>query len=211
MSEDIKIRRPLPACNFDRDFINKLWDNFAQDGEFTWQANVGLGGDLLGKQENRPEEIVNDLEELISMLESLPRIDSLKIIADIPNRGVISILFKNFTPAGGILAITSFTKEWGEAKSESLKELFTEVKEDFSSKLYSRLGFGVIQTLIPLTLSFIIVMAVAALIPSEIRHSPWLGWITAITLVCTLRLAYTISDRMIIYVLKNYPYIRWLS
>lgn len=211
MANDIKTRVPLPACNFDRHFINQLWDNFGKDGEFTWQATVGIGGDLLGKQEKRPEQVVTDLEELISMLESLPRIDSLNIAVDIPNRGIISIIFKNFTPAGGILAVVSLTKEWGPAKTESLKALFAEAKVDFESKLYSWVGFGVVQSVIPLTIAFIVVMAAAAFIPSEIRHSGWLGWITAVTLICTLRLAYTISDRMIIYVLKNYPYIRWIS
>lgn len=204
-------RGPLPALILDRAFLDKLWGNFANDGEFAWLAKVGTGGDLLGKQEKRPEQEITDWNELVELLESLPRIDSLNITVEIPDKGVIGIIFKNFTPAGGILAVTSENEAWRNAKFSSLVELFDDNAESFSTKLYSRLGFGVIQTLIPLTLSFILVMAAASFIPSYIRHSELVWWVTAGTLVVTLRLAYTISDKMIIYVMKNYPYIRWLS
>lgn len=212
MANDMEKKRgPLSACILDKPFMIKLWDNIGRDGEFVWQAKVGTGGDLLGKQEERPEQIITDWNELIELLESLPRIDGLNITFEVPEKGIIGIVFKNYTPAGGILTVIGQESAWIEATFNSLKDLFAEHKEGYSV-IYSRLGFGVIQTLIPLSISFVLVMALAAIfIPSHIRHSEWVWWITAGTLVLTLRSAYTISDKMIIHVLKNYPYIRWLS
>lgn len=212
MANDIVKRGPLPSLTLDKAFMSQLWDNLSTDGEFAWVAKVGTGGDLLGRQEKRPEQEITDWNELIELLESLPRIDSLNIMVEITDKGVIGIVFKNFTPAGGVLAVSTDDEAWGEAKFNSLQEFFLDKKESFSSKLYTRLGFGVVQTVIPLSLSFVLVMLTAGLlIPSYIRQSELIWWITAITLIMTLRLAYTISDKMIIYVMKNYPYIRWLS
>lgn len=204
-------RGPLPSLALDRSFMVKLWDELSHNGKFLWTAKVGTGGDLLGKQEERPEQEITEWNELVELLESLPRIDSLNITVEIPDKGVIGIVFKNYNPAGGVLAVSSNDEKWLEKTFNSLTKLFFSKKENFQSWLYTRLGFGVVQTLIPLSIAFVVVMAAASFIPSHIRHSSWLGWITAGTLICTLRLAYTISDKLIIYVMKNYPYIRWLS
>ncbi|MDD4600344.1 hypothetical protein SDC9_11347 [bioreactor metagenome] len=212
MANDIVKRGPLPAVTFSREFLIELWDNLSQDGEIAWLVKVGTSGDLLGMQEDRPEQNITDWEELLELLESLPRIYSLHIVAEIPDKGVVGIIYKNFNPCGGVLTISTDDKAWGEAKFDSLKEFFADQKENFLTKLYSRMGFGVVQTLIPLSLSFVIVMLAAALlIPAWIRQSELLWWITAGTLVATLRLAYYFSDKMIIYVMKKYPYMRWLS
>ncbi|MGI6091933.1 MAG: hypothetical protein GX348_10740 [Veillonellaceae bacterium] len=212
MANDIVKRGPLPSLTLDKAFMNELWDNIAADGEFAWVAKVGTGGDMLGRQENRPEQEITDWNELLELLESLPRIDSINIMVEIAGKGVIGIVFRNFNPAGGILAVSTDDEAWGEAKYKSLRELFQAKKLPFSSKLYTRLGFGVVQTVIPLSVSFVTIMLIAGLlIPTYIRQSELIWWITALTLILTLRLAYSISDKLIIYVMKNYPYIRWLS
>lgn len=211
MASDNILRGPLPACGFDTALMRKLWDILSEDRDFLWEAKVGTGGDLLGKQEERPEQIVSTWEELINTLKRLHRVDGVRIDVHVPQKSEISIIFRNYAPVGGILTVGG-DKEWADRKYESIMGLFARRKEKFVTLLYSRLGFGVVQTLIPLTVSFIVVMLLAAvLIPYHIRNSELVWWITAGTVIATLRLAYTISDKMIIYVLKKYPYIRWLS
>lgn len=211
MASDNILKGPLPACGFDADLMQKLWDILREDEEFHWEAKIDIGGDLLGKQDERQERTVATWEELTNMLRSLQRIDGVHIDASVPDKGAVSIIFRNYTPAGGVLAVGG-NQEWAESKYDAIMELFTRHREKFVTLLYSRLGFGVVQTVIPLAVSFVVVMLLAAvLIPYNIRNSELLWWITAGTIIITLRLAYTLSDKLIIYVLKNYPYIHWLS
>lgn len=211
MASSNTLKGALPACSFDSAFMQQLWDILSEDKDFVWQAKVNTGGDLLGKQQERPEQIVATWEELVNIFKKLHRVDGVRIHINVPQKGEIAIAFRNYAPAGGILTIGGDT-EWAEQKYERIMDLFARRKKKFVTLLYSKLGFGVVQTLIPLTVSFIVVMLLAGvLIPYRIRNSDMLWWITAGTLIITLRLAYTISDKMIIYILKNYPYIRWLS
>lgn len=214
MSKDIIRKGRLPACSINSAFMDKLWNILSSDGDFTWEAKVGTDDDLLGKKEERErsEQVVTDWSELTALLAALPRIDSLNITVEIPNQGSLAILIKSYAPARGALAVSGDSAEWVEGKYTDIEELFAGGKDGFAAGLYTFVGFGMIQTVIPLSTAFVTVMLLAGLlIPSEVRHSEWVWWITAICLLITLRLAYTISDRLMLYFMKKYPYLRWLS
>nr|WP_139164444.1 hypothetical protein [Dendrosporobacter quercicolus]NSL47550.1 hypothetical protein [Dendrosporobacter quercicolus DSM 1736] len=204
-----KMKGRLPACKLDRELLTRLWEVFHRDGEFLWHAEVGVGGDLLGKQEERPKQAITDWEELIRLLQTLPRIDSLTITAEIPDHGVIALAFRNFAPPSGKLVVNSDDQQWAEDRYFDVLELFESKRDSWTTMMHSRWGFGLIQTGIPLTLSCaLVVLTAALLIPLEVRKTQWLWWITAATTIITLRLAYTVSDKLIIYAIKKYPYIR---
>ncbi|MEN6411632.1 MAG: hypothetical protein ABFC84_02575 [Veillonellales bacterium] len=214
MSKDVIQQGRLPACNINSAFMDKLWNILGSEGDFTWEAKVGTDDDLLGEKEeqNRSEQIVTEWSELTALLAALPRIDSLKITVEIPGQGSLAIMIKSYAPARGALAVSGDSAEWVNAKFADIEELFVSSKDSFAAGLYSYIGFGMIHTVIPLSAAFVIVMLLAGLlIPSEIRHSDWVWWITAICLLITLRLAYTISDRLMLHFMKKYPYLRWLS
>ncbi|MEG6586850.1 hypothetical protein [Dendrosporobacter sp. 1207_IL3150] len=205
-----KLKGRLPASKLDRQLLNKLWDIFNADGEFLWTSEVGTGGDILGKQEERPKQAVNSWDELIELMQTLPRIDSLTITAEVPDKGVIALAFRNFAPASGKLVVYSEDEKWAEDKYFDIIELFEAHKDTFPNMIHTRIGFGVVQSVIPLALSCVVAVFLAAfLIPIEIRRTQYLWWITVATSIVTLRLAYTISDKLIIYAIKKYPYIRF--
>ncbi|MDF2570357.1 MAG: hypothetical protein K0R55_1961, partial [Sporomusa sp.] len=198
------------ACTLDEQLFTKLWAIFGQDGEFLWHAAVGTDGDLLGKQEARPTQTVESLEQLIDLAKTLPRIDQITLTVEVPDKGTIALAFKNFVPAGGKIIISGQDEIWVNERFDACLALFTAKKQAFNTLIYTRLGFGLIQTVIPLSSMFVLVMLAAGFfIPSHIRRSEWVWWITAATVVITLRLAYTVSDRLIIYCMEKYPYIKW--
>jgi hypothetical protein len=200
----------LPACTLDGTLFTKIWEVFNQDGEFLWHAAVGTGDDLLGKKEERSTQTVQSLEELITLAKTLPHIDQLSLTIEVPDKGTMALALKNFVPISGKIIVTGENEEWVNERFDACFSLFTDRKKDFNTLLYTRLGFGIVQTAIPLSSMFVIVMVAAGLlIPTEIRHSQWLWWITAATVVITLRLAYTVSDKLILYCMANYPYIKW--
>ena len=200
----------IPACTLDEQLFSELWNIFSRDGVFLWHAVVGNGGDLLGKEEERPTQNVENWDELIQMLKTLPRVDQLSLTVEVENKGTIALSLKNYVPIGGKLIVTGQEEDWVNERFDACMALFNRRKEAFNTLLYTRLGFGVIQTAIPLSSMFVFVMALAGLlIPSHIRHSGWLWWITAATIVITLRLAYTVSDKLIVYCMGKYPYLKW--
>lgn len=210
MSELIKKKGTLPACRLNNDILTKLWDIVADDGSYRWQASIGTGGDLLGKTTDRPQVVVETWAEVGKFLETISRPDSLTFTVEFSNGGSVVLIFRNYARAGAHIIVTGERKDWVEDKFAAIEALFKRYAQPFTTRLYGKIGFAVIQTVLPLMLSFIAVTIVAALlIPVSLRQSEFLWWITALTVVVTLRLGATISDRMIIYVLKKYPYIKW--
>lgn len=212
MSKQMMQTGRLPACSLDEALFQALWEQWTAQGEFLWRAEIGVGGDLLGKQEERPQECPTDWQELQQRLAALPRIDSLHLLAEFPERGTVSVRFTNHPPVSGQLAVSGDNAEWRQMMYAAMQTLFQAQRDPKANRFYNRLVFGTIQTAIPLSASFVLVMALAGLlIPSYIRHSQWLWWITAGTIVVTLRLAYSMSDYFIKKVLLDYPYLRWRS
>jgi hypothetical protein len=202
----------LPACVLSAALLGDLWRVLGQAGEFTWQATVGTGQELLGKQGTRPQETVVDCDKLEALLACLPRINSLQITAEFGEAGAVSLVFRNYSPPGGTIVVSGNDPAWVGASYQALLALFEAAREDAAAKLYTWLGFGMIHSVLPLVFSFIVVVLVAALvIPAWIRQSELIWWISVITMVATLWVAAKVSDRMICYFLRKYPYIRWLS
>lgn len=204
----------LPACSIDEGLLRDLWQLISGNGDtnkqLSWQAAIGTGGDILGSQEERPVQTITNWDEMVDMLAKLPRIDQLTVTIEVDGTGIMAIAFRNHPPAGGSFVITSNQEDWVKEKAKAVEALFRATRVPFANRLYTKLGFGMVQTAIPLTISFIVVMVVAALfIPVELRQSEYIWWITAGTVVATLRLAYTISDKLMIYFLRRYPYLRW--
>lgn len=200
----------IPACTLDKQLFATLWGIFSQDGEFLWHATVGTGGDLLGRQEERPIQTIETWQELIDLIKVLPRLDQILLTIEVPDKGTIALTLRNFVPVGGKLIVSGREEQWVIERFNACMAAFKARKESFNTFVYSRIGFGIIQTAIPLSSMFIFVMLAAAiLIPGEIRRSQWIWWITAATVIITLRLAYTVSDKLILYSLEKYPYIRW--
>lgn len=207
----------LPACVINERLLDELWRLFAAKGSFVWNAVVGTGGDLLGKDKERPRQVIHEWQALKEMLSSRPRIDQLQITVEYDSTtdetepaGTISLVFKNFNPAGGLLIVAGHQEEWVNERLEAVLQLFAQVKDDFTTTLYNWYGSFFVFSVLPLMLSgIIVVVAAGLLIPGEIRRSEFVLWITAGTVIATLKVGQIISDRIIKYMVVRYPYLRW--
>ncbi|HWQ62553.1 MAG TPA: hypothetical protein VN521_09595 [Negativicutes bacterium] len=202
----------LPACTLDEDLLNEIWDIFREDGEFLWQAVVGTGGDLLGQQKDRSQEIVTDRGRLGELLASLPRVDSLQFTAEVADKGAVSFTFRNYNPPAGALIVAGQDEAWTAARFAALGELFAARRDARADRLYAKWSYSLINSVVPLaTASIIAVLAAVLLVPGWVRQSEFLWWVTAGTVVLTLWLAAKFSNRLIRRCLENHPYVRWVS
>lgn len=213
ISVEYEKRRTLPACILTELFIRKLWELFQQEGTFSWQAAVGSCGSLLPKNDKDPEQKVQTIgeqAELLSALKSVKRIDQFTLTVEIENKGFIVILFRNVNRAYGTLLAAGHKEEWVEEICERIEELFIEFADPFVTHLFGKIGFGFIHSVIPLVASsLMVILFFGLIIPGEYRHSELIWWISAISLLITLRLAYSVSNYLILHALQKYPYIRW--
>lgn len=208
--QDYTAKALLPACSLNETVLRQLWDCFGQPGTFTWSAEVGTGDDHLGKETDRPAQIIQEWQQMITLLGQLAYIDYIVLTIEAPDSGTIAIVFRNYPPAGGSYAITGKQEKWVQEKAEAIQHIFTARQDAQTTRIYSKWAFGTIQTVLPLSIAFLAVIAAAVLlIPSALRRSDYIWWITAGTVVLTLRLAYSISDRLILYIVKKFPYVRW--
>lgn len=209
MEYQLSRRGNLPACVIDASFMNDLWSTLSQEGKFIWNAMIGSGADLLGKTVERPQYAVYDWGELVKVLSS-QNYDFLQITVEYPDKGTLSFVFRNYNPAGGYLIVAGLEQEWNDKTFDAIQGLFIAVSDHFSSKLYNRYTSFVVYHLIPLLISFVIVFAASVLlIPGAIWRGGYFWWIVAGTIVANLKLGQIISDRVIIYILAKYPYLRW--
>lgn len=212
MSASFSEKCRLPACTLNESLLGEIWDVFREDGDFIWQAVVGTGGDLLGKRDTRPQEIVTDRERLVGLLSSLPRIDSLQFTVEVIGKGAASFTFRNYNPPAGALVVAGQDAAWTAARFAALEELFAVRRDERADRLYGKLFYAVISSVVPLAAASIIAVAAAVfLVPGWIRQSEFLWWVTAGTVVLTLWLAVKISNGLIGRCLLSYPYIRWVS
>jgi len=208
--QDYTAKALLPACSWNEAMVGRLWDSFGPPDTYTWSAEIGTGCDRLGKVSDRPARIIQDRQQMVALLQQLPYIDYIVLTVEVAEAGNIAIVFRNYPPAGGSYAVTGKTESWVQEKAAAIQAVFSASRDQEITRIYGKWTFGAIQTAIPLTAASIAVIAAAVLfIPAALRHSDYLWWITAGTVVLTLRLAYSISDRLILYVVKRFPYIRW--
>ncbi|MDR7867517.1 MAG: hypothetical protein RIN56_11910 [Sporomusaceae bacterium] len=212
MAETYSEKGRLPACILDRDLFDQIWSILGADGEFIWQAIVGTGGDLLGQQKDRPQEIVTDRGRLNEILATLPRVDSLQFTAELEGKGAVSFTFRNHNPPAGALVVAGQDAAWTAMRFDALDELFASRRDERADKLYGKLMFVIINSVAPLLVaSLTAVLVTVLLVPAWIRQSEFLWWTTAGTVMLTLWLASKISNLLIVRCLQKRPYIRWLS
>jgi hypothetical protein len=212
MAESFSEKGDLPACRLDKELFEEIWDLLGQDGEPVWEAIVGTGGDLLGQQTERPQERVDEKGRLLELLAVLPRIDSLQFTAEVTGKGAVSFTFRNTIRPAGALVVASEDPAWAATRFEAISDMFTARRDGLADKLYSRWAYGFINTAIPLAAaSLIVVLAVAIIVPASVRQSEWLWWITGGSVILTMWLGVRLSNKLLAYVIREYPYIRWRS
>ncbi len=203
----------LPACILNELFLQQLWGMFQQETQYNWQATVGSGGNLLTK--NREEvppcvQTIQDQDELVRILQSVSRIDQLTLAFELEGKGLFVLAFKNVDKAFGVLLVSGDNEEWVEETCDRIAGLVSRCEDRFVTQLFGSIGYGIVHSVIPLVLSSIIVVGVLGLlIPGEYRRSDLIGWISVISILITLRLAYSVSNYLLLHVLQKYPYIRW--
>ena len=101
-------------------------------------------------------------------------------------------------------------EEWAKPLFEDLVAILSQGALTKRTALYSKLGFTFVHSVIPLLLAFVVVTSLCIiLIPYEYRSGNWLWWVTALSLLFTLRVGYSFSDWMMNGVLKRYPFWEW--
>lgn len=203
-------KKLLPAGMLSLAALEELKTVLGPEDTYVWQAEVGTSGDKLGKDTERPLVTITDWQELATVLSQLPRIDSLTITVEAANAGVIAIAFRNYPPAGGSCVITGVSAEWVAEKTAAVQQIFAGQEDDKATRLYNRWVFGAIQTAIPLAIACVVVLAVAFfIVPRSLVTGGYIWWVTTATVMATLWLGHYISDRLILYVVERYPYLRW--
>ena len=72
------------------------------------------------------------------------------------------------------------------------------------------MGFSVVHSFVPLALAFVVVTGLEILlVPYEYRSGEALGWLTAFSILLTLRVAYSFSDYFITKILRRFPFWEW--
>ena len=212
MAETFTEKGRLPACTIDKSTFDGIWEIFGADGDFLWQAVVGHGGDLLGKQKERPQETITDRGRLLELLATLPRIDSLQFTVEIAGKGAASFTFRNYNPPAGALVVAGEDQAWTADRFAALTDLFASRLDERADRLYGKLSFALIHSVGPLAIASVVAVAAGVLlVPAWIRQSEFLWWTAAGTVVVTLWLANKLSDRFIARCIEKQPYMRWLS
>lgn len=203
----------LPACILNESFIQQLWEVFSPEANFSWRAAVDSNGELLPKNTKHSEQFaqtIDDHNELLRTLKSAKRIDQFALTVEVAEKGFVAIVFKNVNRASGLLVVSGDDEHWVEETCLDIRDLFRKFADVFVTRLFGSIGYGFIHSVIPLLIASIAVIAVfGLLIPGEYRHSELIWWISTISILVTLRLAYSISNYLLIYTLQKYPYIRW--
>jgi hypothetical protein len=203
----------LPACHLDAQGLDSLLSRLEREGELNWQAVLARGCNLLGrkkKTEQEEEVTVSSREELFAVLEEWGQPDRMSLTVDVVNRGALSFVLKNCYPAAGSLVVHGLYREWAEPMHEELMSFFNSISVSGRGILYSKMGFSVVHSFVPLALAFVLVTGLEILlVPYEYRSGEALGWLTAFSILLTLRVAYSFSDYFIGIILRRFPFWEW--
>ena len=203
----------LPACHLDAQELDSLLSRLEREGEIVWQATLARGCDPLGrkeKAEHEEEVTVSSREELFALLSEWGQPDRISLTVEVVNRGALSFVLKNCYPAAGSLVVHGLYREWAEPMHEELLSFFNSLSVSGRGLLYSKMGFSVVHSFVPLALSFVVVTGLEILlVPYEYRSGEALGWLTAFSILLTLRVAYSFSDCFIKMVLRRFPFWEW--
>ena len=205
----------LPACHLDAQELDSLLSRLEREGEINWQAVLARGCNPLGRkkkteQEEEEEVTVSSREELFAVLDEWGQPDRMSLTVEVVNRGALSFVLKNCYPAAGSLVVHGLYREWAEPLHEELLSFFNSIRVSGRGILYSKMGFSVVHSFVPLALAFVVVTGLEILlVPYEYRSGEALGWLTAFSILLTLRVAYSFSDYFITKILRRFPFWEW--
>ena len=203
----------LPACQLGAQELDSLLSRLEREGELNWEAVLARGCNPLGRKEKAEQEeevTVSSREELFAVLAKWGQPDRLSLTVEVVNRGALSFVLKNCYPAAGSLVVHGLYREWAEPLHEELLSFFNSIRVSGRGILYSKMGFSVVHSFVPLALAFVVVTGLEILlVPYEYRSGEALGWLTAFSILLTLRVAYSFSDYFITKILRRFPFWEW--
>lgn len=204
---------PLKPCKVDREFFVELWDILHKDGGFLWVASVGTEDDVLGDKgkDNRASLPVNTWEELEYEMRTRDWVDAFSLVAEVEGKGTVTILFRNYVPARGYLVVAGNDEDWVDDTFDELMDLFYDCEQQGKGKLlYSKLGFGVMQSLIPLVTAGIIVVVINMILLYIFPELSLFFWyLTTASILVMLKIGVMISNRLLKRVMREYPYLTY--
>ncbi|MBQ6713370.1 MAG: hypothetical protein IJN28_06260 [Selenomonadales bacterium] len=204
---------PLKPCQMDSDFFLDLWDILHRDGGFLWVASIGTEDDILGDKgkDNRASIPISTWEDLENEMRTRDWVDAFSLVAEVEEKGTVTILFRNFVPATGYLVVAGNDEEWVDETYDELMDLFYDCEQQGKGKfLYSKPGFGIVQSVIPLVTAGAIVVVINMLLLYIFPELSLFFWyLTTASILLTLKIGVMISNRMLKRIMHEYPYLTY--
>ncbi|MBQ5745549.1 MAG: hypothetical protein IIV84_01080 [Selenomonadales bacterium] len=197
----------------DKEFFLDLWDILHRDGGFIWVASIGTEDDILGDKgkDNRASIPISTWEDLENEMRTRDWVDAFSLVAEVEEKGTVTILFRNFVPATGYLVVAGNDEEWVDDTFDELMDLFYDCEQQGKGKLlYSKPGFGIVQSVIPLVTAGAIVVVINMLLLYIFPELSLFFWyLTTASILLTLKIGVVISNRMLKRIMHDYPYLTY--
>lgn len=204
---------PLKPCRMDREFFMDLWDILHRDGGFLWVASIGTEDDILGDKgkDNRASIPISTWEDLENEMRTRDWVDAFSLVAEVEEKGTVTILFRNFVPATGYLVVAGNDEDWVDETYDELMDLFYDCEQQGKGKLlYSKPGFGMVQSVIPLVTAGAIVVVINMLLLYIFPELSLFFWyLTTASILATLKIGVVISNRLLKRIMHKYPYLSY--
>ncbi|MBQ5588171.1 MAG: hypothetical protein IIU73_06115 [Selenomonadales bacterium] len=204
---------PLRPCQMDKEFFLDLWDILHRDGGFIWVASIGTEDDILGDKgkDNRASIPISTWEDLENEMRTRDWVDAFSLVAEVEEKGTVTILFRNFVPATGYLVVAGNDEDWVDDTFDELMDLFYDCEQQGKGKLlYSKPGFGIVQSVIPLVTAGAIVVVINMLLLYIFPELSLFFWyLTTASILLTLKIGVVISNRMLKRIMHDYPYLTY--
>lgn len=204
---------PLKPCRMDSEFFMDLWDILHRDDGFLWVASIGTEDDILGDKgkDNRASIPISTWEDLENEMRTREWVDAFSLVAEVEEKGTVTILFRNFIPATGYLVVAGNDGEWVDETYDELMDLFYDCEQQGKGKfLYSKPGFGMVQSVIPLVTAGVIVVILNILLLYIFPELSLFFWyLTTASILATLKIGVVISNRLLKRVMREYPYLTY--
>jgi hypothetical protein len=197
----------------DKEFFLDLWDILHRDGGFIWVASIGTEDDILGDKgkDNRASIPISTWEDLENEMCTRDWVDAFSLVAEVEEKGTVTILFRNFVPATGYLVVAGNDEDWVDDTFDELMDLFYDCEQQGKGKLlYSKPGFGIVQSVIPLVTAGAIVVVINMLLLYIFPELSLFFWyLTTASILLTLKIGVVISNRMLKRIMHDYPYLTY--
>lgn len=138
-------------------------------------------------------------------------VDAFSLVAEVEGKGTATILFRNFVPATGYLVVGGNDEEWVDDTFDELMDLFYDCEQQGKGKLlYSKIGFAMVQSIIPLVSSAVVVVLINMLLIYIWPDLSLFFWyLTTASILATLKIGVTVSNRILKRVMRDYPYLTY--